>query len=262
MSVQDKSHLNKKNKIFYELNGYLILKDIFSIDEANIFNSNIRRHSNSDFAALINPDRYDSLFEQDVRPKSDITIQEIQETSSIARSVMTDRRMLDILDFFHEKKSVGLSSQFIFKEAYSSYCSQAWRPHQDNFYPKSKNAAYITLNWFLKDADKENGTIFCYPGSHKLGLLPANDNISFREKVGDNPGSECSIPEEFLDKKKDIIIPGNSIVILNGNCIHGSYPNNSNRSRPWFSSCYISEGEEFVVGKSSKRKKIDLIKNN
>ena len=134
--------------------------------------------------------------------------------------------------------------------------------HQDNFYPKSKNSAYVTLNWFLKDADKENGTIFCYPGSHKLGLLPAKDNISFREKVGDNPGSECNIPEEFLDKKTDIIIPGNSIVVLNGNCIHGSYPNTSERSRPWFSSCYISDGEEFVVGNSSKREEIHLSKEN
>ena len=50
--------------------------------------------------------------------------------------------------------------------------------------------------------------------------------------------------------------------MLNGNCIHGSYPNNSNRSRPWFSSCYITEGEEFVVGNSSKREVIDLATGN
>ena len=262
MSTEDKLYLNIENKEFYEKNWYVILNNIFTTIEANNFNSKIRRHANKDFAALINPDRYDSLFEQDERPKSDLTIDEIKDTSSIARLIMTDKRMVDILDFFHEKKSVGLSSQFIFKEAHSNYCLQAWKPHQDNFYPKSKNAAYVTLNWFLKDADKENGTIFCYPGSHKLGLLPAKDNISFREKVGDNPGSECNIPEEFLGKKKDIIIPGNSIVVLNGNCIHGSYPNTSDRSRPWFSSCYISDGEEFVIGNSSKRKKIKLIKNN
>jgi len=84
------------------------------------------------------------------------------------------------------------------------------------------------------------------------------NNISFREKVGDNPGSECIIPDEFLNKKIDIIIPGNSIVVLNGNCIHGSYPNHSDRSRPWFSLCYITENEEFVVGNSSKREKIYL----
>ena len=250
--------MTEEQKKFYDENGYIILEKIFTDSEADTFNSFVRRHANLDFAAIINPDRYESLLEQDERPKSDITLKEIEETSSMARSIMTDRRMSELLNFFHEKKAVALSSQFIFKEAYSAYCRQAWKPHQDNFYPKSKNSAYITLNWFLKDADRENGTIFCYPGSHKLGLLPAENNVSFREKIGDNPGSECKIPEEFLDKKTDIIIPGNSIVVLNGNCIHGSYPNNSNRSRPWFSSCYITEGEEFIVGSSSKRVEISL----
>ena len=193
-------------KKFYEENGYVILEKIFSDSEADYFNRCVRRHANKSFAALINPDRYQSLLEQDERPKSDITINEIQETSNLARSIMTDKRMVNLLNEFHNEKAVGLSSQFIFKEAYSDYCSQAWRPHQDNFYPKNKNAAYITLNWFLKDADKENGTIYCYPGTHKLGLLPAENNISFREKVGNNPGSECKIPDEFLNKKTDIII--------------------------------------------------------
>ena len=247
---------NLKN--FYDENGYVIIEKVFSDDEADFFNRCIRRHANQSFAALINPDRYESLLDQDERPKSDITLSEIKETSSLARSIMKDKRLVDLLDKFHNSKTIGLSSQFIFKEAYSDYSSQAWKPHQDNFYPKNKNAAYITLNWFLKDADKENGTIFCYPGSHKLGLLPAENNISFREKVGENPGSECKIPDNLADKKTDMIIPGNSIVILNGNCIHGSYPNNSNRSRPWFSSCYISDGEEFYVGKSSKRMQINL----
>ena len=248
-------------KNFYDENGYVIIEKVFTDSEADMFNRYIRRHANNSFSALINPDRYDSLLEQDERPKSDLMLAEVEETANLSRSIMTDKRMVDVLKRFHEKKTVALSSQFIFKEAYSDYASQAWKPHQDNFYPKSKNAAYVTLNWFLKDADKQNGTIFCYPGSHKLGLLPAENNISFREKVGDNPGSECKIPPELLDKKKDMIIPGNSIVVLNGNCIHGSYPNTSNRSRPWYSSCYISEGEKFVVGKSSKREEINLTTN-
>lgn len=252
----EKKYLSENNIDFYNENGFAILYDVFSNQEAINFNKCIRRHANKDFAALINPDRYETLYEQDERPKSDLTINEIEETSNLARSVMTDGRFREILDFFHKKNTVGLSSQFIFKEAYSSYANQAWKPHQDNFYPKNKNGEYLTLNWFLKDADIQNGTIFCYPGSHKLGLLEAENNISFRENIGSNPGSECEIPNEFKDKKIDMIIPGNSVLIMHGNCIHGSYPNNSSRSRPWFSTCYISSGEDFVVGKTSKREKI------
>ena len=243
-------------KKHYERDGFYIFNKVFTDDEASNLNKYFRRHANKDFAALINPDRYETLYKQDERYKSDIVCNEIEETSNYARSILTDSKMKTILNNVHGFSCVGLSTQFIFKESMSPYASQAWLPHQDNFYPKNKNAAYVTLNWFLKDTDVENGTIFCYPGSHKLGLLPADDNVSFREKIGKRPGSECKIPDEFLNKKKDMIIPSNSILILNGNCIHGSYPNLSKRSRPWYSCCYMTEGESFIEGKNSKRKKI------
>lgn len=252
-----KLNLLEKKKDYNEM-GFCILEKVFTDNEAKKFNNYIRRHANKDFAAIINPDRYEDLYEQDERSKSDITIEEIEETSKFARKILTDKRMKTILQEIHGSNCVGLSSQFIFKEAKSPYAKQAWRPHQDNFYPKNKNAAYITLNWFLRKADVENGTIYCYPGTHKLGLLPAENNISFREKIGSNPGSECKIPDKYIDKKYDINIPENSIVVLHGNCIHGSYPNISQRSRPWFSCCYMSEGEDFIEGKSSKRKIIKL----
>ena len=77
---------------------------------------------------------------------------------------------------------MGLSSQFIFKEANSAYSSQAWKPHQDSSYPGDKNGEYLTINWFLRGADVENGSIYIYPGSHKLGLLNSEPNISFLGK--------------------------------------------------------------------------------
>ena len=150
------------------------------------------------------------------------------------------------------------STQFIFKEAHSSYATQAWRPHQDSLYPEDKNGQYITSNWFLRGADVENGTIYVYPGSHELGLLEATPQVSFRENANTNPGSECKIPKEYFDKKVDVIIPKNSVLFLHGHCIHGSYSNNSDRSRPWFSCCYISKGEKYHVGANAQRKEIEL----
>ena len=92
--------MNKEKKNFYDDNGYVILEKIFSDSEAETFNSFIRRHANDAFAAIINPDRYESLLEQDKRPKSDLTLKEIKETSSMARAIMTDKKMSDILNFF------------------------------------------------------------------------------------------------------------------------------------------------------------------
>lgn len=250
--------LNDVQINFYRENGYLIVKNIFTDEEANRFNQLIRRHANKDFAAIVNPDRYEQLSNQDERPKSDVRDEDIKETNIFCSAVMKNPKLVNILKILQKKEVVGLSSQFIFKEANSAYSSQAWKPHQDSSYPGDKNGEYLTINWFLRGADVENGSIYIYPGSHKLGLLNSEPNISFREKVNTNPGNECKIPNELLDKKIDLEIPKNSILFLHGHCIHGSYPNNSNRSRPWFSCCYITKGEKYITGKNAKRTEINL----
>ena len=73
-------YLNATLKEFYTENGYAIIEISFDLKDAKIFNNCMRRHANKDFAAIINPDRYSSLIEQDERPKSDITLEEIKET--------------------------------------------------------------------------------------------------------------------------------------------------------------------------------------
>jgi len=244
--------------LFYRENGYVIISDIFTDAEANKYNQYIRRHANKDFAAIVNPDRYEDLYEQDERCKSDVTLEEIQETVQFSQYIMKHPRVVSILETLQGQEVVGLSSQFIFKEAFTSYSSQAWRPHQDGWYPGDKNGEYITANWFLRRADVENGTIYVYRGSHEAGLRKATARKSFREDPHDNPGSDCSIPEQFANSKADVIIPANSVVFLHGHCIHGSHPNHSNRSRPWYSCCYISKGEQYFTGKNAKRREITL----
>ena len=83
MQLNNLEHLNlSEKKRQYDKNGFCILEKVFTDDEANTFNKFIRRHANKDYAAIINPDRYESLYQQDERYKSDITCEEIEETSS------------------------------------------------------------------------------------------------------------------------------------------------------------------------------------
>jgi phytanoyl-CoA hydroxylase len=261
MSTKDKKNrrpLTPEQLEFYRENGYLVVEGIFSDETAREFNAHVRLHANNDFAALINPDRAEDLEQQDERPKSDIVTEEIHKTAEMATEIMKTPQVVEILETLQEDSVVGLSSQFIFKEAHSTYSNQAWRPHQDGFYPGDKEGKYITSNWFLRGADVENGTIYVYPGTQNLGLLEAEPQKSFREDPDSNPGSECQVPPEFLEKKVDVILPNNSVLFLNGYLVHGSYPNDSNRSRPWYSCCYITEGADYIVGASSKRKEIKL----
>ena len=254
-----RDYILKQDKIdSYHQNGYLVVEGLYSTEFTNKYLSAIRRHANKDFAAIINPDRYETLLEMDERPKSDLTIEEIKETSELSLKVFKNKTIIKILRQLQNNDVVGLSTQMIFKEAYSAYAPQAWLPHQDNRYIDNKNGQYITTNWFMRESTPENGGIYVYPGSHKLPLLPAPDKKSYRENPNDNPGRECEIPDEFKDKKIDLITKPSSVVFLHGNTIHGSYGNESNKSRPWFSCCYITKGEKYNIGRSSKRIEVNF----
>ena len=78
---------------FYRKNGYLIVKNIFTDKEALEFNQLIRRHTNKDFAAIVNPDRFEQLAEQDEKPKSDIRLEEIKETASYSLKIMKNPKI-------------------------------------------------------------------------------------------------------------------------------------------------------------------------
>ena len=77
--------LTDKQIKFYRKNGYLIVQDIFTNKESIMFNQFIRRHANKNFAAIVNPDRFEQLAEQDERPKSDVRLEEIKETKLVIK---------------------------------------------------------------------------------------------------------------------------------------------------------------------------------
>ena len=138
-------------------------------------------------------------------------------------------------------------TQMLFKEAGSTYASQAWNPHQDNAYVGNKNGKYITTNFWLEDTSVENGTLYVYPGSHKNGIYKFEERISYRE-VDKNPGH-----------KVDVTFKKGDVIVMNGNLVHGSYPNiTKDRNRPFLSCCYISKGEDFNPGYNSQKKPIEL----
>lgn len=245
--------LKQKEIDSYHQNGYLVVEDLYSEEFTDKYLSAIRRHANKDFAAIINPDRYETLLQLDERPKSDLTLKEIRETSDLSLKIFKNRTIIQILRTLQNNDVVGLSTQMIFKEAHSSYAPQAWATHQDNRYIDNENGQYITTNWFLTESTPENGGIYVYPGTHKLPLLSAPNKKSYRESPDDNPGRECEVPDEYKNTKIDLKTKPSSVVFLHGNTIHGSYANNSDKSRPWLSCCYITKGEYYNIGRSSKR---------
>ncbi len=258
---------------FYNENGFLIVNDVLSNLECDEYLNQIKKHANIDFAAIMNPDRFDFLIAQtfenlvvslSLSERVDM-VSKCENTSKMTFDIMSNKTSINILETLQKCKVVGLMSQMLFKEANSIYASQAWNPHQDNIYAQNNSklsngftTQYLTTNFFLEDANIDNGSIYVYPGSHKFGLFDAENKISYREKGDSNPGNQIS--EAILSRfnKVDCVFKKGDLLILNGNCIHGSYPNNSNISRPLLSISYISEGETFIAGKNARRKVIQL----
>ena len=235
------SLITDKQIEYYHENGFVIIKNLLDNEYCDMFYETIKQHADIYFSAIMNPDRFEFLIAQSFENTDNLLslndkvscVEKILKTSKMCRDLLKNKKISKILSTIQGNEVKGLMSQMLFKEAKSKYCSQAWQPHQDNAYPKNKNGQYLTINLFLKDAFKKNGSLYAYKGSHKSGLFENIEVPSYREKIGD-------------------------MLVLHGNCIHGSYPNYSNFSRPLFSCSYITKGEDFIAGKNAQRKIIDL----
>lgn len=265
--------LSKKQIFFYKENGYLIIPKVLTSQQCDEYLKQIKKHANMDFAAIMNPDRFEFLIAQtfeniifglDLSEKIN-KVQDCKKTAKMTFDIMANEYAVSILEKIQNTKVVGLMSQMLFKEANTRYAKQAWNPHQDNVYVQNNSTKnngyttqYITTNFFLNDADEKNGSLYIYPGSHKYGIYESEKKISYREKGDSNPGNEIS--NKILSKfdKTNCTFKKGDLLVLNGNCIHGSYPNESNISRPLLSVSYISKGEDFVSGKNAQRKEINL----
>jgi phytanoyl-CoA hydroxylase len=227
--------LNQDQLSFYHDNGYLIVDNVFSHQECDEIYRLFKEKADDDFSAILNLDR------------------EVEEL----RSVMVAPKIVSIVEGLQGGECAALATQMLFKEAGSGYASQAWTPHQDNAYHQNPNGATMTLNIFCNDMDVENGAIFVWAGSHKEGLMECEQRASYREEVDSEPGNTVVVPEQY--ERVVLTISKGALMILHGNCIHGSYPNvSATRSRPMYSITYITKGESFAIGRNAKRMEIAL----
>jgi hypothetical protein len=232
-----KYELSNSQREFYHDNGYVVIDGLFSDVECDRIYELFCSHADSDFSAIINLDR------------------EVEELYL----VMKTPKVVSIVEGLFDSEAYGLMTQMLFKQAGSPYANQAWAIHQDNAYHQNQNGATLTINISCKDSEVETGTLYVYPGTHNEGLMPFEPVKSFREEKGSKPGNTLILPDKYADKKTDVIMKKGSMLILHGNCAHGSYPNTSTtKSRPLYSITYIKKGESFAVGKNANRKEFSL----
>ncbi|OGE78689.1 hypothetical protein A3J19_05020 [Candidatus Daviesbacteria bacterium RIFCSPLOWO2_02_FULL_41_8] len=220
---------------FYDANGFLLVEDVLLPKELDNLLRVFEFNADIDFSAMMNKDR------------------EYYE----AREIVKAERIVSTIERLQRWEVDVVQSQFLFKKAGTEYQNQAWNPHQDNSYPQVPYPGYITVNIFLTDADKENGCMYMYPGSHREPILPYEETVSYKEKAGTNPGNKVEIPAGY--EKVDLVVKKGTMFVMNGHLIHGSYPNQSKtRSRPLYSISYVTRGVEFQKGRNANRMRIPI----
>lgn len=223
----------------YHQAGYLIIEKLFSQQECEAMLDIIMEQMDEDLSPILNLDR---------------TVPEL-------RKIMKDARIVSILERLQNTEMVGLQSQMIVKAPQTPHASQAWTPHQDSSYVQCEENTYVNAHIALEDHDVENGCLYTFSGSHREGQFPYEPTKGHGQAIGKNPGNKVidEIITKYEDRKIDLEIKKGDTVFMDGNTIHGSYPNTTkNRSRPVVTFCYINKGAPFLVGRNAKREEILL----
>ncbi len=244
---------------FYHANGFVAVNLLSSREcdaAVEVFDEYRKLIGDLEYKGIMNLDRPDYCLEH-YGVREDWIHMYVKQMLIKHPSVVTG---LEILQGRNVGCVANVQSMFLFKKAGSP---QAWNPHQDNIYPRAKHGAYITANLVFTDQDKENGCMFIYPGSHKEKLLKVRKMKSFHEEKGQKPGHDVSndpiFETKYAGREVDIPMKKGDVLFLHGNCIHGSYPNNSkDRDRPMLLIPYLTNGYKFRPGKVGKRTELPI----
>ena len=256
--------ITKEHKNFFTQNGYILFSNIFKLSEIKKLDQSIEYFADKDWHNIMNPDRIEFLMAQSssqfnkLKSQNDKIdfVKKAKDTAFLYKSYLLDIRVKTILIGLTNQKFVGLMTHVIFKHAGSKFSKSSWFPHQDNSYAQMQKNCYITTNLFVDNANKKNGTIYCYPGSHKVGLKDYKKYISFHAKSSRKPGNKTLMK---LDENNriDVNVKKGDYLLMNGNLVHGSYANTSkNNSRHLLSFNYGVEGKKFNSGITAQRKAI------
>ncbi|WP_020617611.1 phytanoyl-CoA dioxygenase family protein [Paenibacillus daejeonensis] len=215
------SPLTEEQRIFFQENGYVLIKKGCSDDLINAFNGHIYDVRNQDpmpqWAAC------------DATKKYTLRLFNPHKHDSFSRQMMKLPLVRDGLAQLMGQKAVCVQSMYFYKEPGSP--GQA--SHQDYYYikndPMTMIAAWIALE---EKVDEENGCLWVMPGTHKLGLL---SHGAVRNHDEHEPWTEET---EGVDTTKQIpvIMEKGDILFFHELLIHSS---NRNRSKDRWRRSYV-----------------------
>jgi len=226
--------LTEKQKEFFDENGYLLLKNVFSRQEIDII-----RKDMDDFAGDLVTNYLDMHYYNNIQ------------------RVHRGKKMCDIGDQICNDRAIPIGSIAFFCKPNNEFENgSTW--HQDNYAGKSTPGSYINLALVVDDADESNGALKVVPGSHKLGDLPCNPKANFsRDEKGrlynSAPiGNNCELPAGLPIVQLEY--EAGDVFLVHGLTVHKAEKNtHPTRWRRTIYFVYVKNGEPFWPGWTAKR---------
>jgi ectoine hydroxylase-related dioxygenase (phytanoyl-CoA dioxygenase family) len=181
-----------------------------------------------------------------------------RESEKIAK-LFSHPKILEAAEFLMEGGVVGLQTWGYYKPKGELGRDQ----HQNAFYTGCGHNEIINTALALDNHDPENGAVWNYEGSHRLPVLPIEDNEERKATNTDNwrseRGKSCVMPEGHDFRKIEGYLKKGQVALLHSHVVHGSEPNKDpNRMRRNFLGGYLKEGAYFHAGNQMKREAIDM----
>ncbi|MDN3026814.1 phytanoyl-CoA dioxygenase family protein [Streptomyces sp. S.PB5] len=159
------------------------------------------------------------------------------EINSLAREVLLDARLREVLETLFGEEVLAAQSMFYFKPPRAR--GQAL--HQDNFYLRVEPGTCVAA-WVACDViDRENGGLEVVPGTHRMDLFcpeEADEGVSFAREYVPPPAGLATVPVDMT--------PGD-VLFFNGSLVHGSQPNRTEgRFRRSFIGHYVGASAERI----------------
>ncbi|XP_026748432.2 phytanoyl-CoA dioxygenase, peroxisomal-like [Galleria mellonella] len=218
--------LTEEQKQFYKSNGYIILKNLISEKELDTISREYdevfeRKNRENIESSWVGKDAEDRKSDSPYTVKG---LHNLQYHSAAFGKFLYNEGLLDALEDVMETKNIILHHTKAHLKPPDK--GAAYPMHQDyHYFPYEKHsmvAAFIHLD----AANPENGGLFVYPGSHKLG---PQEDIGAKETLNNfHYVDQSKFP---LEKATPVIAERGDIVIFSYLLIHGSSLNTSTRTR-------------------------------
>ena len=205
----------KKN---FEKNGFIIIRNFFSKKIMDTINKKLDNFIIKESLKIRNKDKLANFIDEKV-----LNSFHKMDNFYHVKNIKKNKKLVNIIENLFSEKIVEMGSELFAKPSRKGLASPY---HQDNFYFCLDNAKAVTVWIALEKADKSNGGVEYFIGSHKSKLLKHVPSFS--------PGSSQKVKNLNNLKKYKKIIPKldkGDCMIHHSMIVHGSSINKSSKSR-------------------------------